>query len=157
MIPVEQTVREFQGPALAIDCPNCHERRCPATSLERRTEETLAFVIKRCVSTHWVTCSRCGAALRSRVPVDELAGQAPEQLRDALFPDASPIVKAVAIAAVPCAPAPGLGLSLAVIATVLTWRVPAWPRTTARFALFLSVLAHLAWGVLLVLGFLLGV
>jgi hypothetical protein len=157
MIPVDQTIREFQGPTLAIDCPNCHERRCPATSLERRTEETLAFVMKRCVSTHWVTCSRCGAALRSRVPVAELAGQTPEQLRDVLFPDASPIVKVVAIAAVPCAPAPGLGLALAVVATALTSRVPAWPRTTARFALFLSILAHLAWGVLIVLGFLLGV
>lgn len=147
-IVTDHSVKELAGPMVEIDCPNCGERRCLAVSFERRADEVILLVFHRQSRSYWVECSKCHAQQRSRVPVSELVGQTPEDLAALIYPDTSLPVKTIAIAALICAPFPAIGLVLPVAALILTRRVAAWPRTLARVAFAIGVLANIAIAVL---------
>jgi predicted RNA-binding Zn-ribbon protein involved in translation (DUF1610 family) len=147
-IVTDHSVKKLAGPMVEIDCPNCGERRSPASSFERRTDEVILLVFHRQSRTHWVECTNCGARQRSRVPVVELEGETPEALAALLYPDTSPPIKTIAIAALICSPFPAIGLVLPAAALILTRKVAAWPRTLARVALAIGVLVHISMAVL---------
>lgn len=146
MLPVDREEFTEQGPMLRIHCPHCHARGAEASSHDFHTSErVLVFVTKRTVQS-WVTCGQCGAAQRSRTPVQELGRLGPEALLDHLYPDTSLLEKVVACAAVPVALAPPpFGPSIALAAIMLTRRSSGWPREVAQFAGFASIVISLAW------------
>ncbi len=150
---IHQEVERQPGPDLVIDCPVCHSRQVPAATYEERTREKLYGLLQvNDVQRSCVVCSNCGIALRSRLPVAELEGKAPDELADLIFVEASFLQKALAVIALVVALFPIVGLAVAAIALLVNRKMPSWPRTVSYVATGVSLLSSLTCGCFLGLG-----
>jgi hypothetical protein len=147
MVTSEQT----GGRELRINCPACGAKNVPATAW---FEDEVANLIWR-LTTSWVQCSACGAKLYSCERADTLFAYTPEQLEDVISMRISLIRKFLVIAACCLCIWPAVGLVMTVIAWLATRKTPArgW-RRAAKVALIISIVAHLALGVIFLIDFL---
>jgi hypothetical protein len=145
---IHQEIERQPGPDVVIDCPACHSRQVPATTYDERTREKLYGLLQvNDVERSCVVCSSCGTSLRSRLPVAELEGKAPDELADLIFIEASFYQKSAAVIALVVAIFPFVGTVLAAIALIANYKIPGWPKTVSFIALGISFLPFLALAV----------
>jgi hypothetical protein len=148
---IHQETERWPGPDVVIDCPACHERGVSATTYDQRTQERLYGLIRlNDVRSTWVTCTGCGAVLRSRVPAAELEGRTTDDLTDQMYFDAGFLPKALAVMAVFVSVFPIAGTVMAAIALFANRKTPGWWRAISIVALVLSLLILGLIGMLLV-------
>jgi hypothetical protein len=132
------------GPNVIINCPRCGAKHVPATC---HTITEIVNLIWRKTTT-WVRCSACGTELHSKRRPDDVLGRSPEELEGVIVYRISLIPRFLAIAAIVLSVWPLLGLILSLVSLAVNWRHGRWLKKVSLIAVTISVLVHLAIGVL---------
>ena len=115
---------------LRINCPTCKRQDVAAVSYDYHEQY---HGIRR--TTTWVKCLECGTHLYSKGTPDELAAMSLQQRGEAIAFRISLIKRIMAILAIVLCIYPWIGFVTALVAAVMNWRTPGWPKWTSRVAL----------------------
>lgn len=134
---------ETPGPSLSINCPRCGEQAVTGRSYER-LETLLLFGVVPVAKfkNTFVQCRGCKAKLTSRLNIGELTKYQGAGISQFLSDDVSFVFKFLAIVSLLLFFAPIVGLVLAAITFVGTFKSRTWPRTLALVSLILSSIVN---------------
>ncbi len=93
-------------------------------------------------TTWWVVCSACKVKLYSKLNAANILGKTPGELVGQISVYTSFVNQFMAVAALLPSWAPALGTILALIAWLVNWKTPGWPRKLSKFAFLASLYLH---------------
>jgi hypothetical protein len=141
---VPQIESTWDGRDILINCPACGGRGVQAVSYQH--EERSHGITH---TTTWVKCLGCGTSLYSRVIPEELIGRTPEELEQVVVFRVSLVARVTAVLSIALCWFPWIGMAVALLATVLSWRTRGWPKALSRVALAIALVLTAAATVLL--------
>lgn len=132
---------ETPGPAIPIQCPKCGVETAMGFSRERvETLRLLGLIPLLKLRNTFVDCGECEAKLRSRLGIEELAKYQGAPISQFLSYDVSFVFKFLAITSLILSLVPMVGLGLAVLTLLGTFRTRGWPRTLGIVSLIVSAI-----------------
>ena len=137
-ILITTKITRTPGPSVRINCPKCGPES-PAVSYQRVEKMGLFYVPLITQRETHVKCRGCGAVRVTRLPLHQLAAYSADELEDHLHKRVSIIVSVLAVASVLLFCAPFLGLALAVISLLVSYRTGGWPKWASLVGVVLSL------------------
>lgn len=122
-----------------FECPNC---RSPSVGTAYDLRETIRVSTRVPTwgwQSHWVRCAKCKSELHADCSAKELVGASPvtvsEHVRAYIpFPK-----RFMAMASLVLCWAPVLGVGVGLLAALMNWRTPSWPRWMSLIGLILGI------------------
>src|SRR5579872_6327245 len=126
-----------------FDCPGCGAKGVEGRLTEQEDRLNLLYVVTvlKLVNTY-VECSECRAVFTSKARAAEIVGLSPSEIGARLAPPTDFIGCAMAVLALLTCWAPIVGLVMALIALLLTFRAGGWPKIVSIVSLSLTGVAH---------------
>ncbi len=135
------------GPDTRFHCPRCGD--VPARTYLLEEKMGVLFIPLITQRETYVACRACGAALLTRLPLEELGEYSADGLTPHLFPRVSIIVQFLAVASVVLFCAPFVGLVLGAIGLLTSYRTGGWPKRLSLIGIGLSSVVHVIFVILL--------
>jgi hypothetical protein len=131
--------KETPGPSICINCPRCGEQGIAGQSFEwLETLRLLGLIPLLKARSTFVQCSGCKTMLTSMLDIGELAKYQSTGVSQFLSDEVSFVYKFLAIVSLFLFYMPIVGLVLAGITVLGTFRSHTWPRTVGIISLVLS-------------------